>query len=118
MPTLHSFGTALNKVIKDIIVRSKNMSGYCAPYIPGWDTHGLPIELKALAAIGIDKAIDPVELRRHCRAYAEKHVKIQMEQFKRLGTLADYAHPYLTLAKEFEAKQIELSGRWQKRIYL
>ena len=111
-------GTALNKTLKDIIVRSKNMMGYCAPYIPGWDTHGLPIELKALAAIGIDKAIDPVELRRHCRAYAEKHVKIQMGQFQRLGTLADYDHPYLTLAKEFEAKQIELFGAMAEKGYI
>ncbi|MEG2174835.1 MAG: class I tRNA ligase family protein, partial [Oscillospiraceae bacterium] len=111
-------GTALNKVLKDMIVRSKNMMGYCAPYTPGWDTHGLPIELKALAQIGADKNVSPVELRQHCREFAQKHVKIQMGQFKRLGTLADYEHPYLTLAKKFEARQIELFGAMAKKGYI
>ena len=111
-------GTALNKVLKDIIVRSKNMMGYCAPYIPGWDTHGLPIELKALAELGIDRSITPVELRRQCREFAKKHVKIQMGQFKRLGTVADYEHPYLTLTKDFEARQIEVFGAMAKKGYI
>ena len=111
-------GTALNKVLKDMIVRSKNMMGYCAPYIPGWDTHGLPIELKALAELGVGKEITPVQLRNQCRDFAEKHVKIQMGQFKRLGTLADYDHPYITLKKEFEAKQIEIFGTMAKKGYI
>lgn len=111
-------GTALNKVLKDIIVRSKNMMGYCAPYIPGWDTHGLPIELKALAEFGEKRDVPPIELRRQCRAFAKKHIKIQMGQFKRLGTLADYRHPYLTLTNDFEAKQIELFGTMAKKGYI
>ncbi len=115
-------GTALNKVLKDIIVRSKNMSGYCAPYIPGWDTHGLPIELKALGEMGVGKdstvSITPVELRRKCRDFAKKHVEIQKGQFKRLGTLADYNNPYITLTNEFEAKQIEIFGEMAKKGYI
>ena len=111
-------GTALNKVLKDIIIRSKNAMGYYAPYIPGWDTHGLPIELKALAEVGIDKPVDPVELRRVCREFANKHVAIQMEQFKRLGTLADYDHPYITLENSFEARQIQLFGEMAKKGYI
>lgn len=113
-------GTALNKTLKDIIVRSKNMMGYCAPYIPGWDTHGLPIELKAMAELGVDKGkeITPLQLRRQCRDFAIKHVGIQMGQFKRLGTLADYENPYITLKNEFEAKQIEVFGAMAKKGYI
>ena len=115
-------GTALNKVLKDIIIRSKNMSGYCAPYIPGWDTHGLPIELKALAEMGVGKDntvnITPVELRRTCRDFAKKHVEIQKGQFKRLGTLADYKNPYITLTNDFEAKQIEVFGAMANKGYI
>lgn len=111
-------GTALNKTLKDIIVRSKNMLGYCAPYIPGWDTHGLPIELKALAEIGIEKDITPVHLRETCRDFAKKHVEIQKGQFKRLGTLADYNNPYITLTNDFEAKQIEVFGAMAKKGYI
>lgn len=111
-------GTALNKTLKDIIVRSKNMLGYCAPYIPGWDTHGLPIELKALAELGVDKPVTPVELRQTCRAFAKKHVEIQKGQFKRLGTLADYDHPYITLDNAFEAKQIEVFGAMANKGYI
>ena len=84
-------GTALNKTLKDFIIKQKNMSGYCAPYVPGWDTHGLPIELKAMKDIGVENgAIPPVELRKHCKNFALKHVNSQMEQFKRLGSLGDY----------------------------
>jgi len=111
-------GTALNKILKDIIVRSKNMAGYCSPYIPGWDTHGLPIELKALAELGLDKSITPVELRETCRNFAKKHVEIQKAQFKRLGTLADYKNPYITLTNDFEAKQIEVFGEMAKKGYI
>ena len=83
-------GTALNKVLKDIIVKYKNMSGFCSNYVPGWDTHGLPIELKAMKKIGVENgAIPPVELRKHCREFALSYVDIQREQFKRLGVLGD-----------------------------
>ncbi|MDE6599558.1 MAG: class I tRNA ligase family protein [Oscillospiraceae bacterium] len=87
-------GTALNKVLKDIIVRSRNMLGYWAPYIPGWDTHGLPIELKALKEIGVENgAIPPVELRKHCLEYALKQVDNQRKQFQRLGVWGDIKYP-------------------------
>ncbi|MDE6538732.1 MAG: isoleucine--tRNA ligase [Ruminococcus sp.] len=112
-------GTALNKTLKDIIVKYKNMSGFCSPYVPGWDTHGLPIELKAMKAIGVENgAIPPVELRKHCHDFAMKHVDNQMRQFKRLGTLGDYDDPYLTLKPEFEARQIEVFGEMAKRGYM
>ena len=113
-------GTALNKVLKDIIVKQKNMSGFQAPYVPGWDTHGLPIELKAMKKVGIDKNADvsPVELRRHCREFALTYVENQKQQFKRLGVLGDFDDPYLTLKPEFEAKQIEIFGEMAKKGYI
>ncbi len=112
-------GTALNKTLKDFIIKQKNMSGYCAPYVPGWDTHGLPIELKALKANGADKnAISPIELRRHCKDFAMTHVKNQMNQFKRLGSLGHYCDPYLTLKPEYEARQVEVFGEMAKRGYI
>ena len=112
-------GTALNKTLKDFIVKYKNMSGFCAPYVPGWDTHGLPIELKAMKSIGIENgAIPPVELRKHCRDFAMTHVKNQMKQFKRLGTLGDYDDPYLTLKHEYEARQVEVFGKMAKDGYM
>lgn len=112
-------GTALNKTLKDFIIKQKNMCGYCAPYVPGWDTHGLPIELKALKANGADKnAISPVELRRHCKNFAMTHVQNQMNQFKRLGSLGHYCDPYLTLKPEYEARQVEVFGEMAKRGYM
>ncbi len=112
-------GTALNKTLKDFIVKYKNMSGFCAPYVPGWDTHGLPIELKAMKSIGVENgAIPPVELRKHCRDFAMTHVKNQMKQFKRLGTLGDYDDPYLTLKHEYEARQVEVFGKMAKDGYM
>ncbi|WP_101911415.1 isoleucine--tRNA ligase [Marasmitruncus massiliensis] len=111
-------GTALNKVLKDIIVRYKNLNGYRSPYIPGWDTHGLPIELKALKKMGVSRNIPPVELRHHCREFALSYVDIQREEFKRLGVIGDWEHPYLTLKPEFEAKQIELFGAMANKGYI
>ncbi len=112
-------GTALNKVLKDIIVRYKNMSGYKSPYIPGWDTHGLPIELKAMKSIGVENgAIPPIKLRKHCREYAMKYVALQRDEFKRLGVWGDFDDPYLTLKPEFEAKQIEIFGDMAKKGYI
>ncbi|MDR1891816.1 MAG: isoleucine--tRNA ligase [Oscillospiraceae bacterium] len=106
-------GTALNKVLKDFIVRYRNMSGYCAPYVPGWDTHGLPIELKARKSAGVQAAADlsPVELRALCREFALSYVNEQREQFKRLGVLGEWDDPYLTLKPEFEARQVEIFGK-------
>ncbi len=112
-------GTALNKVLKDIVVRQKNMTGYCAPFIPGWDTHGLPIELKALTNAGEKKNdISPLELRQLCKEFALHYVDVQRSSFLRLGSLGDYANPYLTLAPEFEAKQIEIFGEMMKKGYI
>ena len=112
-------GTALNKVLKDIIVKYKNMSGYCSPYIPGWDTHGLPIELKAMKAIGVENgAIPPIELRKHCKDFALSFVENQKNQFKRLGVLGDFDDPYLTLKPEFEARQVKIFGEMAKKGYI
>ncbi len=112
-------GTALNKVLKDIIVKYKNMSGFCSPYIPGWDTHGLPIELKAMKKIGVENgAIPPLELRKHCKEFALSYVENQKEQFKRLGVLGDFDDPYLTLKPEFEAKQVKVFGEMAKKGYI
>ena len=112
-------GTALNKILKDIIVKYKNMNGFYAPYIPGWDTHGLPIELKAMKKIGVENgAIPATELRKHCREFALSYVDNQKEQFKRLGVWGDFDDPYLTLKPEFEAKQIEVFGKMAQSGYI
>ncbi len=111
-------GTALNKILKDIIVRSKNMVGYKAPYIPGWDTHGLPIELKARKTAGVDSGASDLELRQICKDYALHYVDVQREQFKRLGVLGDWENPYLTLRPRFEAKQIEIFGAMASKGYI
>lgn len=112
-------GTALNKVLKDIIIRHKNMSGFIAPYIPGWDTHGLPIELKALKKDGVNPAtISPVELRKLCREFAESFIDTMSDQFKRLGVIGDFDNPYKTLRPSFEAKQIEVFGEMAKKGYI
>lgn len=112
-------GTALNKVLKDIIVRSRNMLGYKAPYVPGWDTHGLPIERKAIDKVGLDiRNDDPVEFRGHCRDFALDHIAIMTEQFKRLGVMGDWENPYRTLNPDFEAKQIEVFGEMALKGYI
>ena len=112
-------GTALNKIIKDIIIRQKNMEGYKAPYVPGFDTHGLPIELKALSSVGSKKKdISKLELRQICEKFATEHIGIMSDQFKRLGVIGDFEHPYLTLKPEFEARQIEIFGEMAKKGYI
>ncbi len=112
-------GTALNKVLKDIIVKQKNMSGFRSPYIPGWDTHGLPIELKVLKQMGAENGtVPPVELREKCREYAHTQVKNQMDEFKRLGVWGDFDDPYLTLKPGFEARQVEIFGEMYKKNYI
>ena len=112
-------GTALNKVLKDIIVKYKSMTGYNANYVPGWDCHGLPIELKAVKQLGVDSgAVDPVELRKSCRQFALSCLDDQKEQFKRLGVWGDFDDPYLTIKPEFEAKQVEVFGEMFKKGYI
>ena len=112
-------GTALNKIIKDIIIRYKNMSGFQAPYVPGYDTHGLPIELKALSSLGDKKAgVSKLELRQICKEFATEHIGVMNEQFKRLGVQGDFENPYLTLRPEFEARQVEIFGEMAKKGYI
>uniref|UniRef100_UPI003FF00865 isoleucine--tRNA ligase n=1 Tax=Gemmiger formicilis TaxID=745368 RepID=UPI003FF00865 len=112
-------GTALNKIIKDIIIRYKNMSGFQAPYVPGYDTHGLPIELKAMSSLGDKKAgVSKLELRQICKEFATEHIGVMNEQFKRLGVQGDFENPYLTLRPEFEARQVEIFGEMAKKGYI
>ena len=98
-------GHALNKVLKDIIIKSKRMQGYHTPYVPGWDCHGLPIELMVDKKLGKKKrALSKADFRRECRSYAEEWVKIQGEEFQRLGVFGNWADPYLTMSPHYEAQ--------------
>ncbi len=102
-------GHLLNKVLKDLVVRSRNMLGFDAPFIPGWDCHGLPIEHKVLKELGGKaRGMPPAEIRERCRAYAEKYVGLQSRQLKRLGTIGDYGEPYLTMSPGYEAATLEV----------
>ena len=97
-------GTALNKILKDIVVKSKSMAGFDAPYVPGYDCHGLPIELKVDRELGPKKREMPVaDFRRACRAYAERFIGVMTDEFQRLGVLGDWAHPYLTMDFRYQA---------------
>ncbi|HHW15515.1 MAG TPA: isoleucine--tRNA ligase, partial [Firmicutes bacterium] len=112
-------GTAMNKILKDLVVRYKTYRGFYAPYVPGWDTHGLPIETRVIKDLNLNRhAVGPVEFRRKCREYALKFVGIQREEFKRLGVWGDWEHPYLTLEPEYEARQIEVFGEMARRGYI
>ncbi|WP_242257978.1 isoleucine--tRNA ligase [Streptococcus thoraltensis] len=111
-------GHALNKISKDIIVRSKSMSGFSAPYVPGWDTHGLPIE-QVLAKQGVKrKEMDLAEYLEMCRQYALSQVDKQRDDFKRLGVSADWENPYITLDPKFEADQIRVFGAMADKGYI
>ncbi len=116
-------GTALNKILKDIIIKYKTLRGFSAPYIPGWDCHGLPIEFKVsqemrktassssgagVSPAGSNAGFQPAEIRKACDAYARKFIDIQRTQFKRLGILGDWENPYLTLNQEYEADELRL----------
>ena len=104
-------GHALNKILKDFINRSKIMEGYYVDFIPGWDTHGLPIE-QAITNSGVNrKEMSVADFRKYCYDYALKQVDTQREDFKKLNVLADWDHPYITLSKEYEAKQIEVFAK-------
>lgn len=112
-------GHALNKILKDIILKYKRLRGYNAPYIPGWDTHGLPIELKVTEKLGSKaKEMTPAEIRELCAEYAKKWVGIQREGFVRLGVLGDWENLYLTLKPEYEAKQLEVFGELYENGYI
>jgi isoleucyl-tRNA synthetase len=109
-------GTALNKVLKDFIVKSRSMLGHYAPYVPGWDCHGLPIEIHVDRHLGEQKKTLPVTgVREECRKYAEKYIGIQREEFKRLGVLGAWSTPYLTLHPAYEAKVLEYLGAFFER---
>ena len=94
-------GTALNKILKDFVVRSQTMLGKRAPYVPGWDCHGLPIEYKVVKE---SRELSPLEVRKRCEAFARKFIDIQREQFKRLGVFGDWEHPYVTMDPKYEAE--------------
>ena len=112
-------GTAMNKILKDIVLKYKTQQGFYTPYIPGYDAHGLPIENAVVKNIkGGRNALTPLELRQKCREFAAKNLKGQEENFKRLGVLGDWEHPYITIAPEFEAHQIELFWQMYKKGYI
>ena len=101
-------GHALNKILKDFIVKFKSMQGFCAPFVPGWDTHGLPIEIKAKKNFKSYDKLGIPELRKVCKDIAENYINIQRNSFKRLGVFGDWENPYITFDPKFEAKQIEV----------
>ncbi len=112
-------GTALNKILKDIIVKFQTMSGLDAPFIPGWDCHGLPIEHQVMKLLGPKGlGLSQIEIRKRCQKYTQKYITIQREQFKRLGVFGDWKNPYLTLDFEYEAKIIEVFSRLVKDGYI
>lgn len=112
-------GTGLNKILKDIIVRFYTMRGYDAPYVPGWDCHGLPIEHRVLQELGSKaKEMEKIEIRKKCKKYAEKFVKVQMKQFKALGVSGDWESAYLTFTPQYEAGIIEVFGKLVEKGYV
>lgn len=112
-------GHALNKILKDFVVRSKTMEGYDAPYVPGWDNHGMPIELNVTKLLRQEsESFTPLELRKRCRQFAEKYIDLQRREFIRLGVWGDWGHPYLTMSPEFEAKIIEVFGELADKGYI
>jgi len=112
-------GTALNKVLKDIINKYKTMRGFNCPYVPGWDTHGLPIEHQIIKTKKVNrKEISDLEFRKMCHQYALSYVDIQREQFKRLGVRGDWDNPYLTLNPAYEGRQIKIFGTMAEKGYI
>lgn len=112
-------GHALNKVLKDTIVRYKNLKGFYTPFIPGFDTHGMPTEKKAIEKLGLNRDEIPVsQFRDTCKEFTENYKDVQIEGFKRLGVLADWDNPYITYQPQMEAKQLEVFGEMYKRGYI
>ncbi|MEG1479107.1 MAG: class I tRNA ligase family protein, partial [Clostridiales bacterium] len=112
-------GHALNKILKDIIIKYRTMAGFQTPYIPGWDTHGLPIEQRAIKALGLNrKEASVLEFRDKCKEFALDFVEIQKKQFQRLGVRGDWDHPYITLKPEYEAIQIGIFGTMAQKGYI
>ena len=112
-------GTALNKILKDILIKYKSQQGFYAPYVPGYDGHGLPIENAVVKNIkGGREALTPAELREKCREFAHKNLKGQEKEFRRLGVLGNWEHPYLTIDPEYEAEQVRIFGDMYKKGYI
>jgi isoleucyl-tRNA synthetase len=112
-------GHALNKTLKDFVVRSKSMEGYDAAYVPGWDNHGMPIEINVTKLMRQEgRSFTPVELRKRCRQYAREYVELQKKEFIRLGVWGDWEHPYLTMSTEFESKIVEVFGELAEKGYI
>ncbi len=112
-------GTAMNKILKDIVLKYKTQQGFYTPYIPGYDAHGLPIENAVVKKIkGGRSSLTPLELRQKCREFAAENLKGQEANFRRLGVLGDWEHPYITIAPDFEARQIELFWNMYKKGYI
>ena len=112
-------GTAMNKTIKDIIIRHKNMAGYFAPYTPGWDNHGMPIESAIIKKNKLDrKKMSIPEFRNACRSFASEYVNRQREQFKRLGVIGDWDNPYLTMDPKFESEEVRIFGKMYGKGYI
>ena len=112
-------GTAMNKILKDFVVKSRNMMGYDAPYVPGYDCHGLPIELYVDRKLGAKKAnMPPVAIRRACREHASRALKRQTRDFQRLGILGEWDNPYLTMSNHYEAETARLFARFVERGYV
>jgi isoleucyl-tRNA synthetase len=109
-------GTALNKILKDFVVKAKTMAGFDSPYVPGYDCHGLPIELKVDRELGPRKrGMNPADFRRACRAYAERYIGVMTEEFQRLGVFGDWDRPYLTMAFEYQAAIARALGKFVSR---
>ena len=112
-------GHALNKILKDTVVRYKNLQGYWTPFIPGFDTHGMPTEKKAIEKLGLDRSKIPVNtFRDTCKKFTEDYKDIQIEGFKRLGVLADWDNPYITYQPQMEAKQVGVFADMYKKGYI
>src|SRR5213596_1387754 len=109
-------GTAFNKILKDFVVKSRTMAGFDAPYVPGWDCHGMPIEVQIEKTYG--KNLSTAETQRLCRAYATEQIARQRTQFQRLGVLGDWDHPYSTMEYKSEADEIRTLGKLLERGYL
>ena len=109
-------GTALNKILKDLVVKSKSMAGFDSPYVPGYDCHGLPIELKVDRELGPKKReMSTADFRRACRAYAERFIGVMTEEFKRVGVFGDWQHPYLTMNFRYQAAIARALGKIVER---
>ena len=112
-------GHALNKALKDFIVRSHAMRGYYTPYIPGWDNHGMPIESAIIKKNKLNhKEMAPAEFRSACQEFAEGYIDVQRKGFRRLGSIGDWEHPYKTMAPTFEAEEVKIFGEMYRKGYI